>query len=247
MALEDRKLWGEVRQNLPATIAEGTTGPVRITNRGELVTRVLNGSKMFGVADEGSMFAAYNPTPGTAVAGITAADGLDNTEALLVMRVNPAATKRVYLDKLWLRCVAVGTNGTDFQLAIRGDKGNSRYTSGGSAITPVNMNMADSTATSVSELYFGALVTTAASSSMRTLWHKRLRSAIKVTLDEYVFNFGGSNATSHTAVPVATVSTLVTDVPPIVLGPGDSLLLHEFAASQSAAATYEFALSWVER
>jgi len=188
-----------------------------------------------------------NPTPGTAVDGIAAADGLDNLEALLFMHVNAAATKRVYLDKLWLRCVAVGTNGTNFQLAIRGDKGTSRYASGGSAITPVNTNMADATATSLDQLYFGAVVATAATGSMRTLWHKRLRSGIKVTLDEYLFNFGSSNVIPHTAVPVATVSTLVTDCPPIVLGPGDSLLLHEFAASQTVAASYEFYLSWWER
>lgn len=247
MALEDRKTWGEVRRTPPTAYPDGATAPASISPTGDQYVQATGGSKMWTSADRGQYFTAVNTTPGTAIAGITAADGIDDLEALLFMRVASTATKRVHLDKLWLRCVAVGTNGTDFQLALRGDKGNSRYASGGSSFTGVNTNMADGTASVVDQLKFGAVVTTAATSSMRTLWHKRLRSTIKVTLDEYLFNFGSSNSIPFTSVPAATVGALVTDLPPVVLGAGDSLLLHEFAASQTVAASYEFFLSWVER
>jgi hypothetical protein len=35
--------------------------------------------------------------------------------------------------------------------------------------------------------------------------------------------------------------------PPVVLGPNTTFLLHEIAASQSVAATYEFSMGWHER
>ena len=248
MSLEDRKLWAETRRDLPSTISEGSPGPLRGSRRGELAVQQLHG-KLHGLADEGSYFVATNPTVGTGVAGIAAADGFDDLETLAFLRnTESAATgKRIYLDYILLVPTAAGTNGTTFSFAAKIDKGNNRFASGGSAITPVCPNM-DSTNTSVATLRFGAVVTTAASADARLVASGLLRSVIKVVGDRYLFDFGttdrglGSHLVAGTAIANITIPCA-----PVVLGPGQMFLLHEFAASQSAAASYTFEMGWWER
>lgn len=221
----------------------------RADRYGGALVQSLWGSKLHGLADEGSVFVATNPTPGTAIAGIAAADGLDDLEALVFLRFGASSSKRLYLLWLELEVVAVGTSGTNFAYAIKVDKGNSRYASGGSSITPKNVNAADATATEVDRFQFGAVVPTAATSEARLVDHGRLRTVIKVAGDKYRFVFGDSSPGTPSGIPTEGTlqSTQVINCPPVILGGGDSMLLHEFAASQSVAASYQFKACWVER
>lgn len=237
------------RRVKPAPSADGSELVSRSSLYGEALTLPLTAGKNHMLADEGSYFVATNPTPGTAIAGIAAANGLDDTEALLFLRNASSSTKRVYLDYIMLRTVAVGTNGTTMAIAMKTDSGTSRFASGGSAITPVNPNQASDTGTAIDLLRFGAVVPTAASTEVRLVHHAKLRNAIKVAGDTFVFAFGGqptsmlANQSGETTTPLYQLITC----PPVILGAGDTFLLHEFAASQSVAATYEFALGWWER
>jgi hypothetical protein len=250
MSLEDRKLWAETHRDLPGTAySEGATAPLRGSRRGELFTSALAGSKMHALADEGSYFVATNPTIGTGVAGIAAADGFDDLETLAFLRNTESSStgKRLYLDYILLRPTAAGTNGTNFSFAMKIDKGNNRFASGGSAITPVSPNM-DSVAASVATLRFGAVVTTAASADARIVASGLLRSVIKVVGDTYLFDFGAStrNLGAHIVAGTA-IANIIVPCPPVVVGPNQMFLLHEFAASQSAAASYTFEMGWYER
>lgn len=248
MAREPRDIFGTVKRTLPATSSDGGTAQPRTSNRGELMVAPISKARC-ALADEGSYFVATNPTPGTGVAGIAAADGLDDTEAFIVLRNNNtvASGKRIYLDRLKLRATVAGTNGTNIAWASKIDEGD-RYTSGGSAITPVNCNLEDGETTGA-EMYAGALVTTAASSAVRLIDFGTLRTVIVVAGDEYVFDFGGDAVSQPAGLATAGTAQLNKVIPhaPVVLTPGDTFWFSPFAASQTVASQFEFQLSWWER
>jgi len=195
------------------------------------------------LCDEGSYFVATNPTPGTAIAGIAAADGYDDTEALLYIS-NTHATKHVYLDYLRLNVSAAGTNGTNFAYAI--DVATAAlYASGGSAITPVDVNRETDNTAPVA-MRFGAVVTTTGTTE-KIMAHGRLRTVIKVVGDVYLFTFGGQPVVPATTIMAGTAQASVhRNCPPIMIPPGHGMCFREFAASQSVAAQYQFELGfWV--
>lgn len=247
--LTNKLIWGLANRALPAPVSgDNTYGPVRTSRYGDLVTQGLAGSKMHALCGEGSYFIATNPTPGTAIAGIVAADGLDDLEALLYLRNGAANDKQIHLDFLSLQVAVAGTTGSNWAFAMKGDKGNARFASGGSSITPVNTNMGSSRTSGIDRLQFGAVVPTAATSEARLLHHGLVRTVIKVVGDKYLFTFGNSSPPAHAGMPLeGTLQASVSiPCPPIVLDPGDTFLFHEFAASQNGAAQYQFALGfWV--
>jgi hypothetical protein len=108
--------------------------------------------------------------------------------------------------------------------------------------------MASTETSGVDRLQFGAVVPTAASSNARLLWHSNVRTVIKVIGDKYLLTFGaGQGAPVATTIMAGTAQASIhLPCPPVVLGPGDTFLLHEFAASQTVAASYEFAMGWWE-
>jgi hypothetical protein len=240
---------GVANRDLPALRSEGEATDVRLSRRGELISHSLWGSRLHGLANEGSLFVATNPTPGTAIAGIAAATTLDDLAALIFLRLSSSSTKRLYLLDLELQVAAAGASGTNWAYAINGDKNTSRYASGGSAITPRNANMASSVATEIDRLQFGAVVCTAASSEKRLLDHGLVQTVIKVVGSKYRFVFGDSSTGTASGIPLegTTQHSQVIHCPPVVLGAGDSFVFHEFAASQSGAASYQFKMRWIER
>jgi hypothetical protein len=205
-------------------------------------------SGVYNLADMGDYFIARNPTPGTGLAGIAAADGLDDTEGTLLVR-NSNSAKRVYLDYLKLRVTVAGTNGTNAHFASKIDQGN-RYTSGGTAIAPVNVNMASSNTAGVTGI-FGALVTTAATAGARLVGAGVVRRAtIVVAGDEYFWDFGGrvpadTRPATIAADSTTNVSTAIAHCP-VVLGPGDSWWFSVYSSSQTVGTSFEYELGfWV--
>jgi hypothetical protein len=239
--------WGLAGQALPGIVSDNAYNAIRTDRRGAVYTHTL-GKPVYAMADEGSYFYASNPTPGTGIAGIAATGAFSDAESLLLIKNDNTDGKRVYLDWLKLRVTAAGTDGTDHHFVSKIDSV-ARYTSGGSAITPVNVNM-DSTATSGCTMYFGALVTTATTTA-RLVGNGVLRRAtIVVAGDEFYFDFGGrvpagTRTGTLAADSTTNVSTAVGHAP-VVLGANQSFVLGVHAASQSAATSYEFALTyWV--
>lgn len=245
MATNEQNIKGVSYRGLPGITQEGVYGPVHLTRFGEVVTTSMTGGKCYQLADEGSYFLATNPTPGTGIAGIAASTSYDATESLLHIR-NTSTSKRLYLDFIELVVTAAGTNGTTFAVAMTSDRGASRYTSGATAITPVNVNLA-SADTADCTVKFGALVTTAASADARILGNIPLRPVIKVIGDVYRFNFGDtSDKWMGVGTDVAGTAVLKMNVPcpPVVLGENDQFLLHDFGASQTVGASYEFRIGF---
>lgn len=221
----------------------------RSTLYGDASVQSLIGSRLLALADEGSYFVATNPTPGTPIAGKAAPTTLADTAALIsFFNGNPASSKkRMYLDFILLMVTAAGTSSTNFNLAVKGDTGNDRYTSGGSVITPVNPNM-DSAAAAAVKMRFGDLTIAAATPSARLLHRIIARTVIKVIGDLYLLTFGDSSPAAP-GMPLEGTLQLERHIhcPPVIVGPQGSLLVHEFAAAQAAAASYEFVAGWWER
>lgn len=210
---------------------------------GETISMPIYGSKLNALADEGTYFLATNPTMGTGIAGIAASTSFDATEHLLHIR-NTSTSKRLYLDFIELNVTAAGANGTTTGFTMTADRGTTRYTSGGSTITPVNPNLASSE-TPECTFRFGALVTTAASADVRPLGNLLVRNVIKVVGDVYRFQFGdtgGGGMWQAAGASLNGTTTIAVSIPcpPVVLGENDQFLLSDWGASQSGASSYEF-------
>jgi hypothetical protein len=240
----------QANRELPGAQVNNTLQPVRTSRYMEPYVQTVGGSKLHSLADEGTYFTATNATLGTALTGTAAPTAFSATVALMSLYngaiSGATGAKNIYLDWIQLEVRAAGTNGTNFNFAMSIDAGN-RFTSGGTAITPVNTNINSNAATGA-VLNVGALTTTAASASVRRAKHGQLRSVLKLIGDVYLFTFG-SPVVSTPGMPLdGTLQAFIpVHCPPVVLGPNSTFLLHETAASQSVAATYEFSMGWWER
>lgn len=202
------------------------------------------------VASEGSHFIVRNATPGTGIAGHAAATTLDDTKPLLLLKNNSSARDNIhiYLDYIRFRLTSAGTAGTNVRFDMKVDYTN-RYSSAGTALVPTNVN-SNSVAQSVAlgNAYFGAVVAAAAGTNVRLLDGIEMRPVIGVVGDSYTINFGGP---SHPPSALITTGTAVAHATanfhPVVIGPGQTFLLHQWSASQSGAYAFEVTCSYFER
>lgn len=241
-----------VRKILPSAYNDGDEASNLGDRYGAQIVQPLHGGKQ-AVAEQGNYFVASNPTPGTGIAmsqSITSfneAAGavgvvlyLRNTETSAVN-----ASKRIYPDYLMLRSITTApTSATDWYMAGVLDY-NPTLATGGSAITPVNVN-GDSSLASIATMRFGVL-TTPVPSSRRLLFNRLLRAQVPVVMDQYKIIFGGIEG-GASIVTGAGAQNLIFNAPPIVIGPSQNLLLHMWGTAFGiASATWEFEMGWIEK
>lgn len=199
------------------------------------------------LVDEGSYFVGHNNQTGLATAAAPTAFSATNPFAIIYNNGYPSdeVAPRVYLDYLMLLATAIGTGGTNVQFAITKDRGN-RYVSGGSDLT-ANINNAGPTSTaSIAKLYAGNITASAPSATVKTLVGNRwLKGAIPVVGDQYTIRSGSGSMPD--SITISTVMANVQNIPPIVIGPDESLLFHLWLAAQSAASSYLPEIGWWER
>ncbi len=229
------------RPNPQADNVNGGNGS-RAGRYGEAYSAQLS-SKEFFLADEGSYFTARTPTPGTGIIGHPAPTTFDETKPYILLY--NGGQNRVYPQFLRLHETVVSTAATRAQFTVAVDQGN-RYSSAGTALTINNCNMDNSYASAVCG-YVGAVVATAASASRRVLDHIVFRGTIDVVEDVYEIVFGGSDGAGSGGSRAATVQDMARLAPPVVIGPGQSLLIHQWAGSQSTGPTFQVTLGFVER
>lgn len=230
---------GLVSESAPTALADNEWAGIRVNEYGEQLAVLASDPR--SLANEGSYYVATNPTMGTGIAGIAASTSFDATEHLLHIR-NTHATKRLYLDFVDLVVTAAGAAGTTTGFTMTCDKGTTRYTSGGSTLTPVNPNLDASGTASDVTIKFGALVTTAATADVRPLGDFLVRTVIKVVGDSYRFTFGEHNASWQLAgasLDGTTSAKVTIPCPPVILGENDQFLLSDWAASQTGASSYQ--------
>lgn len=198
------------------------------------------------LADEGSYFTASSAQ--TAITAPAAVAFVATTPAMTIYNGASAGGPRIYVDYLYLlaggTAFSNATSNTGMFFAAYIDAGN-RYSSGGTALTPKNTNMDDLTNSNAS-IFFGAPTATAASGSVRSLVGQRLfREPVSATalslasMDDWLFNFGGVeggpvNAAGSSGVVQANIVHKVFNVPPVVIGPGQSALIYIWQISNSA-------------
>jgi len=191
-------------------------------------------------ADDG-YFVTTQPALDTGLATIaTPTDGAD-VSPFIILKNNDVVVdkggKLVYPDYIRLVCTAAGTAGASLHITAKIDSV-PRYTSGSTAtVGPKNANM-NSGLTPIALLYAGPLVAAAAGSGVRVLGTAVPKLTIPVVGDEYIIKFGAGSPMPSIAKNGTTPTGYVINFAPAILGGGDSLLIHLWLPSQSAASSY---------
>lgn len=243
--------FGQVYRGIPGRLADGALGNIRVSQFSEQIVKLLD---RFALADQGSYFIAHNATndASTTLAGhaapVLADADATMTKPFVHCRYVPGASspKRCYLDFIEIEVVTAGANGTQACWAAQLDTGTSRITSGGTAPTKVNPNMADSTASAL-DILMGAPVSGAESSSARDLGFGTLRPSIEIAGDRKLFVFGRDPMSVGPANAATAIRESIVHLPPVILGQTDQFLLALHGqASQSAAGVYKVRMGWFE-
>lgn len=256
MALSPQALLkGIVSRILPAPNADSSNNDVAVRQGryGEQFA-LSHMRKQHLLADEGSYFVAHNNQTGVVMT--TTVAFLDTAPFFLITNNEPAGGKRLYLDYATLVTTVAGSAAsglTTIQAVVRVDT-SARYSSGGTALTLVNPNIDDVTAARVSA-YYGAITATAASGAVRTVAGLRtLRPCVSGTVADVVgetkvLNFGGVEGGSAGSIVVAQANIIPVALPPVIVAPGGSALIHVFyaAAGTPVAAQYAGELGFFMR
>lgn len=236
----------EVDRTRPHAELDGTDVDPRLSRyREQMVVPAI--VTKHALVDEGSYFIANNAQTGLATAAAPVAFSATNPFLLIFNGSNPSDdfASRIYLDYLMLLATAAGTAGANVQFAITKDLGN-RYTSGGTDLTPFIANTGPTSLGSLTRVYAGNITASAASGNAKTLVGNRwLKGAIPVIGDQYTARFGAAGVPD--VLSISTILANVQNLPPIVLGPNESLLFHLWLPSQSAASSFAPELGWWER
>lgn len=217
-------------------------GPGRASTYGDAYSLNVS-SKEWVAADEGSYFIARTPTPGTGIIGHAAPTTFDETKPYILLY--NGGSKRIYPQYIRLHETVASVGGARVQFTIVVDSGN-RYSSAGTALSIVNPNM-DSNAGSGASGYVGAVVATAASGSRRVVDHIVYRGTIDIIEDVYEMVFAASDGSGMGGSRAATVQDMARLAPPVVIGPNQSLLIHQWAGSQSTGPTFQVSFGYIER
>ena len=149
---------------------------------------------------------------------------------------------------IWMRFLVTSapTTASLWNWAIRADNTTGgRYTSGGTLMTPVNVNTGSGNA-SRAQIYFGAVVTALAGSSQRVMGSGAVQSSIPVVKDQWMFTFGDITAPTN-VLTASAAKNLTIPCGPIVLGPGWNLTLEMWGTACAAAPAWEWEMGYAER
>ncbi|KKK60930.1 hypothetical protein LCGC14_3019440 [marine sediment metagenome] len=132
------------------------------------------------------------------------------------------------------------TGATDFRLHFYRDNKN-RWASAGTQLTPYALSNSDRSGFehigSDAQIYAGALTLASAGTLERVLWQTYAANVILLKGDKITVIWG-----SDTEIPVAPdPEFFIVHVPPMPIGPGQNLSIHELAAGpQSADPKFQF-------
>lgn len=208
-----------------------------------------------GIVDEGTYFVATNPTPLTGIATTTSvvddgnagATSAQTRPTMIIQNgyAGGSTNPNIYPIALKLLFTAAPTSATLWQLAMHLDT-IVRYTSGGSTIVPVNPNGATGS-NSRALIYFGAITAASSSAGARLVANTMINPTIPLVKDTITISFGNPNADTTLINTAAVNKNIVMNVAPMVIAPGQSLVIELFGTSNAGAPSYEFQLEYIER
>lgn len=174
--------------------------------------------------------------------------------------------KRIYLDYVRFRIATAGTNGTDLKYAVVLDNINRIPTTLALVSAPANLTayLSPTFCTNMGApnkaagLPYFAISTAAgtpptvpaAGPNARTIIGEgSLRSQIVVVKDEYTLVFGDGSFQSGTGPALTTAAKIMQGNPPVVIGPGQTMLLNLWSTANDTAGNALDALDmgWIEK
>jgi hypothetical protein len=219
-------------------------------------------SNKYAISDSEAYYTVTNVTPGTGLTWVINSS-FSNTVALFTAgyHVPFDAKKRLYVDylKLIVRTIPGGTP-TALHLAARVEPNMSRIPATraswtGVAIYSVNRDTVLNTWSPL-EVHWcsgGTLAAEAETASIRFAGRATIPIRAPVVGDEYLVSFGAVNPCRSasgglTAAGATAVSRKATNMPPIMLGPQQLLIMHAWIAGASTTApVFEFEMGLVEK
>jgi len=235
---------GTVRRLLSTAQDETDFTNVRFGRYGELIEHPLTVGA-YANSMQGNYFKASNPTPNTGILASVQTTFSATNGLLLLEAASAGADRQVVVDYIRLIVVGPGTGTTRVDALVAIDN-IPRFSSGGSLITNVNSNMDSGTGYS-SRLRFGALTLVAEGASVRRLSRFVLRDAIYQARQEFIITFGRDSLSYQSQTLVtATADRYLVDAGPIIIGTGDSFVLHVWKPAQATAEDFEFEIGWWE-
>lgn len=227
---------------LPGTNADGAGTPARADNYMGAMVSPLTGKELFSAA-EGSYFTAVSTTPGTGVIGHAAPTTFDELKPYITLF--NGGSKNIYPQFLRMYETVVSTAAARVQFTICTDTGN-RRASAGTALTIAKAKLGGAVSSGAVG-FQGAVVASAATGARVIHDHVVFRGTIDVVEDCYEIVFGGLGGGNSTASRASTVVDASRTVGPVCLEPGNTLLIHQWAATQSAGPTLIVTLGYIER
>lgn len=232
-----------VRRSGAAAFNDGEMQSARAGRHGEFFC--LDAAERRQMSNSGFYFQACTATPGTGIIQQASLTAYDATKPCLVITNTATAAQgtRIILDKLKKLVSVAGAAATSFRYEWRLDS-IARYTSGGTALVARKPNM-DSAGVGIASIVTGAITAAAASTGERISSNGVLRQGLGAAGDEFNYVFGANPQFCLT--PLTTViAKHVMDCAPIIIGPGQCALLHEYGAAQTTAVTTEIELGYWE-
>ena len=197
-----------------------------------------------------SIFSAGNPTPLTGIASKDAPTAFSALAGLIniynAADPNGVDTTR-YVEVIpiciFLRATAANTSGTSFNLVGYLDDIN-RYSSGGTALVETSLYMTSRSGwtqrTAKAAVHFGELTLAAAGTNVKKVFNQQVADVIFAADDVLAIWFGAGTmeqgASHYNAI-----------LPPVRLGPGANLSIHELSPSASADPGFEVDIWWAEQ
>ncbi len=193
-------------------------------------------------ADQGNYFTFTNPTVGTGLVSGVVTSQADTTPLLIIKNANSVLSGvNIYPDFLKLVVSVVGVGHTIPYMSLKIDRSQSvsRYTSGGTQLTPQNSSTGAGNISGNGQVYFGA-ITAAAAGTGALLASHRIKGAIEVVLDSFTFDFGAAEQQPQNGLVdnTTTISHAIFNMPPVVIGPQQTMLIHYWGASMSTGTTF---------
>ena len=189
----------------------------------------------------------------SAVAGLASADastGYVATVAVLNVHNQATTTPQVIIPiAIRLTARAVNDTASDGEVDLVIDQGGTRYSSGGTELTPVTTSVGSPGDQAITDLtpkakvYAGALTLAAATAAVKQVGRTFVTSTILAIGDQINIVFGNFGLDFH-----GTVGTdrHVVCVAPMWIGPNANLSVHWYGTAQAADPKFQFEMWHVE-
>jgi hypothetical protein len=246
---------GIVATPLPTASVESAEGKVRLGRYREQYTVSPCPTKHL-LADEGAYFVGSGQAPGTTVLKSALTVAFSNVLGLVhIFNTSIAGGKRIYVD--YLKLILAGTApattvSMEFAMAI--DTVTREPAAAGRALWAVKNANGDSATPSVAQasqfLAAGAFTVPAPSANVRYT-RAHIPTGLGITGDEYLLKFGGEDKSATqgmTATRAAATARLVGYAPPLIIGPQQSLVIHQWWLTETTNnSNFELEMGWWEK